>query len=324
MTRPTSAQVYTFPVMNTQADTFPAASARVYTCPSRNTQAFTLPAVSTQAYTLPAVSTRAYKFPAVSTRAYTFPALSTQAPSLPVVLARPPVSTQVYTRPVVSNQPTAFPATFPYVGVSQAASPQVSLVSSSSLQVPRLSETSSRVSSFPVGPPMSSAPGNTADLTSTRVAQSHDSVVPPYLLATGLSAAVQSDNPTAVPSVSAPSYRLLPTPQPVSGNILAMIASTMKEMNADHGLPALQVVKFDGSRENYPMFRQRFHQMVESKALDQPTKMARLLQFLEGPALLAVQRYESVPGGLTKALRVLHDRFGQPFKIVRACVDTMG
>ena len=170
---------------------------------------------------------------------------------------------------------------------------------------------------------MSSAPGNTADLTSTRVTQSHDSVVPPYLLATGLSAAVQSDNPTAVPSVSAPSHRLLPTPQPVSGNILAMIASTMKEMNADHGLPALQVVKFDGSPENYPMFRQRFHQMVESKALDQPTKMARLLQFLEGPALLAVQRYESVPGGLTKALRVLHDRFGQPFKIVRACVHTL-
>ena len=94
-------------------------------------------------------------------------------------------------------------------------------------------------------------------------------------------------------------------------------------MNADHGLPALQVVKFDGSPENYPMFRQRFHQMVESKALDEPTKMARLLQFLEGPALLAVQRYESVPGGLTKALRVLQDRFGQPFKIVCACVDTL-
>ena len=66
-----------------------------------------------------------------------------------------------------------------------------------------------------------------------------------------------------------------------------MIASTMEKMNADHGLHALQVVKFDGSPENYPMFRQRFHQMVESKALDKPTKMVRLLQFLEGPTLLA-------------------------------------
>jgi len=69
-----------------------------------------------------------------------------------------------------------------------------------------------------------------------------------------------------------------------------MIATTMEKMKADHGLPALQVVKFDGSPENYPIFRQRFHQMVESKALYEPSKMARLLQFLEGPALLAVLR----------------------------------
>ena len=249
-------------------------------------------------------------------RAYTFPAISTQAPSLPVVFAPPPVSTQGYTCPVMSNQPTAFPATFPYVGVSQATSKQVSLVSSSSLQVPRLSETSLHVSSFPVGSPMSSAPADMADFTGTCVAHSHDSVVPPYLLATGVSAAAQSDNHTAIPIVAAPSQCLLPTPQPVSGNLLVMIASTMGKMNADHGLPALQVVKFNGSPDNYPMFRQRFHQMMESKALDELTKMSRLLQFLEGPALLAVQRYEFVPGGLTKALQVLQDRFGQPFKIV--------
>ena len=94
-------------------------------------------------------------------------------------------------------------------------------------------------------------------------------------------------------------------------------------MNAGHGLPALQVVEFDGYPENYPMFRQRFRQIVKSKALDETTKMARLLQFLDGPALLAVQRYESVPSGLAKGLQVLQDRFGQPFKIVRACVDTL-
>lgn len=69
-----------------------------------------------------------------------------------------------------------------------------------------------------------------------------------------------------------------------------MIATTMEKINADHGLPALQVFKFDGSSENYPMFRQRFHQMAESKALDEPMKVTRLLQFLEGLALLAVHR----------------------------------
>ena len=81
-------------------------------------------------------------------------------------------------------------------------------------------------------------------------------------------------------------------------------------MNADHGLPIMQVDKLNGSPETYPEFRQRFHQMVESKALDEPTKMAHLLQFLEGPALRAMQSYESVPGGLAKALQVLQDRFG--------------
>ena len=63
--------------------------------------------------------------------------------------------------------------------------------------------------------------------------------------------------------------------------------------------------------------------MIESKALDEQTKMARLLKFLEGPALRAVQRYEAVPGSLAKPLEVLQNRFGQPFKIVRACIDTL-
>ena len=109
-------------------------------------------------------------------------------------------------------------------------------------------------------------------------------------------------------------------PLPTSENLRAMIATTMEKMNADRSLPAMQVLKFDGSPKNYSVFRCRFHQMVDSKALDKPTKMARLIQFLEGPPLLAVQRYESVTGGLTKALQ---DRFGQPFKVVRACVDAL-
>ena len=63
--------------------------------------------------------------------------------------------------------------------------------------------------------------------------------------------------------------------------------------------------------------------MVDSKALDELTKMARLLQFLEGHALRAVQRYEAVPGGLAKSLDVLQNRFGQPSKIVRSCIDAL-
>lgn len=291
--------------MNMQADTTPAASAQVYTCPPKNTQVFTLPAVSTQAYT----------FPAASTRAYTFPALSTQAPSLPVVFAPPPVSTQVYTRPVMSNQPTAFPATFPYVGVSQAMSTEFPWFHPPPCKFLDCQRRLHACLHFQLV--LQCLRLRLIRLTlPVRVSHSHDSVVPPYLLATGLNAAVESDNHTAVPSVVAPSQCLLPTPQPASGNLLAMIASTMEKMNADHGLPALQVVKFAGSLKTTQCFVRGF-----IKWWSLPTKMARLLQFLKGPALLAMQRYESVPGGLTKAL--LQDRFGQPFKIVRACVDTL-
>ena len=49
-----------------------------------------------------------------------------------------------------------------------------------------------------------------------------------------------------------------PAPLPTSENLLAMIATTMEKMNADRGLPAMQVLKFDGSPENYPVFVEGF------------------------------------------------------------------
>ena len=63
--------------------------------------------------------------------------------------------------------------------------------------------------------------------------------------------------------------------------------------------------------------------MVETRPLSDAVKMTRLLQFLNGPALTAVQRYEPMPGGLAKALKTLEERFGQPFQVVRACVESL-
>ena len=85
-------------------------------------------------------------------------------------------------------------------------------------------------------------------------------------------------------------------PLPTSENLLAMIATTMEKMNADHGSPVMQVVKFDSSPEKYPVFSRRFNQMVGSKALDEPTKMTQLIQLLEGPALLVVQQISAKCG----------------------------
>ena len=97
----------------------------------------------------------------------------------------------------------------------------------------------------------------------------------------------------------------------------------MKKMSAAYDLPHVQVQKFDGSPEDYPAFRQRFKQLVETRPLSDAVKMTCLLQFLNGPALTAVQRYEPMPGGLEKALKTLEERFGQPFQVVRACVESL-
>ena len=104
---------------------------------------------------------------------------------------------------------------------------------------------------------------------------------------------------------------------------LVAILSSMEKMSAAYDRPHVQVQKFDGSPENYPAFHQRFKQFVETRPLSDAVKMTRLLQFLNGPALTAVQRYEPMPGGLAKALKTLEERFGQPFQVVRACVESL-
>ena len=48
------------------------------------------------------------------------------------------------------------------------------------------------------------------------------------------------------------------------------------------------------------------------------SKVRCLLQFLEGPALIAVQRCERC-----EALKTLEDSFGQPFQVVRASVESL-
>ena len=128
---------------------------------------------------------------------------------------------------------------------------------------------------------------------------------------------------TFVNPVSAPSTV---TPNVSSATVnesRAVIMSSTERISASHDLPHVRVQKFDGSAQQYPSFRQRFEQLVEAKPLDDAVKTTRLLQFLEGPALLAVQRYETLPGGLAKALKTLKDRFGQAFQVVRASVESL-
>ncbi|XP_068749478.1 uncharacterized protein [Montipora capricornis] len=128
---------------------------------------------------------------------------------------------------------------------------------------------------------------------------------------------------TVTPSTVTPSAVMPNMSSAALNESLTAIMSSMERISASHDLPHVRVQKFDGSPQQYPAFRQRFKQLVETKPLDDAVKMTRLLQFLEGPAFLAVQRYEPLPGGLAKALRTLEDRFGQPFQVVRASVESL-
>ena len=83
----------------------------------------------------------------------------------------------------------------------------------------------------------------------------------------------------------------------------------------------MRVQRFDGSPEHYPTFRLRFRQLVVTRPFSDAVRMTRLLQFLEGPCLTAVQRYEPMLGGLAKALKTLEERFRQPSQAVRESVE---
>ena len=127
---------------------------------------------------------------------------------------------------------------------------------------------------------------------------------------------------TFVSSISTPSTVKPNVSTATVNESLAAIMSSIERISASYDLPHVQIQKFDGSPQQYPSFHQRFAQLVEAKPPDDAVKMTRLLRFLEGPALLAVQQYKTLPGDLAKALKMLDDRFGQPFQVVRESVES--
>ena len=351
----TSPRVSVLPDTSSRGSTLPAPTSRFPEFSATSFQAPTVPVVSSRVSSLPAYFTRLTDFPpmptcasfqaspvpVVSSRVSSLPAFSTRLTDVPPMptcaslqaSAVPVVSSRVSSLPAYSTRPTDFPP------MPTCASLQASAVPVVSSRVSTLPAYPTYVPDFPPMPtPASVVPAMSAStLPSSYVPESSRasscvpamypgvslfSSQPPYNAGPIFTHAAQAYGPVRLPC-HATSGHLPPSLQPMGESFLATIATTIERISADQGLPPLQVLKFDGSPERYPLFRQRFHQMVESKALDEQTKMARLLQFLEGPALRAVQRYEALPGGLTKALEVLQSRFGQPFMIVRACVDTL-
>ena len=102
-------------------------------------------------------------------------------------------------------------------------------------------------------------------------------------------------------------------------NLTASIDSIVTKSN----FPPLDVVEFSGNPCEYVRFRARFDEMVGTQNISETQKMSSLLQFLDGQARSAVAAFEGVPDGLSWSLKMLQQRFGQPYIATKACVDAL-
>ena len=105
--------------------------------------------------------------------------------------------------------------------------------------------------------------------------------------------------------------------------MVTKLAPSIDSIVTKSNLPPLDVVKFSGNPCEYFRFRARFDKMVGTQNISETQKMSRLLQFLDGQARSAVAGFEGVPGGLSRALKMLQQRFGQPHIAAKGCVDAL-
>ncbi|KAK2561822.1 hypothetical protein P5673_015209 [Acropora cervicornis] len=105
--------------------------------------------------------------------------------------------------------------------------------------------------------------------------------------------------------------------------MVTKLTASIDSIVTKSNLPPLDVVKFSGNPCEYFRFRARFDEMVGTQNISETQKMSRLLQFLDGQARSAVSGFEGVPGGLSRALKMLQQRFGQPHIVAKGCVDAL-
>ena len=112
-------------------------------------------------------------------------------------------------------------------------------------------------------------------------------------------------------------------PATATESMVSRLTASIDSIVTRSSLPPLDLVKFPGDLCEYFRFKARFHEMVDSQNISEAQKMSRLLQFLDGQARRAVAGFEGVSGILSKALKMLEQRFGQPHVVTKACVDAL-
>ncbi len=108
------------------------------------------------------------------------------------------------------------------------------------------------------------------------------------------------------------------TGENADANAIQQLAETLA--NLSH-TPPIEITKFTGDPKDYLRFVTRFSDQVLSQPIQESKKLSRLMQYLDGKAKEAVERYEGMgSGALLDALSVLKYRFGQPYMIVDAFI----
>ena len=215
---------------------------RVNTFPTIDTRGHAISTLASRDNTLPPITTRGYGSPALPAPFLPSQTVTSQPDSFPSWSLPFVASTHVYTRPIVS--------------VRVATSSSTDAIP---LTPTRFPLATSRVSSFLDRPAMSSGASDIVNPSTARNVYGSQPMVTSDYPASRFNTTGQDYTCTAGSTGPANVWCPPLTSLPTSENLLAMIATTMEKMNADRGLPAIQVLKFDGSPENYPVFRERFH-----------------------------------------------------------------
>ena len=105
--------------------------------------------------------------------------------------------------------------------------------------------------------------------------------------------------------------------------MVTKLTTSIDSIATKSNLPPLDKVKFFGNPCEYFRFRARFDEMVGTQNISKSQKISRLLQRLEGQPRSAVAGFEGVPGGLSRALKALQQRYGPPHIVAKGCVNAL-
>ena len=90
-------------------------------------------------------------------------------------------------------------------------------------------------------------------------------------------------------------------------------------------LPPLQIQKFSGEPEEFDNFIATFNEVIGKVISDPAAKLLRLKSQLTGIALESIKmcRTDSGEAGYTRAMKILHDRFGSPYIVCNSMIERL-